>query len=292
MQISCGLLINKVIRGKEERREYLKYVETYAPYVDKLYILNITKQDLTEFYKEVKRYPHVEIADTEDYGEAYSYKLLYDKQKEEGSTYGIVIELGYYYENECFNKIKQFAYDKKIDEIAVITPAPLYGCQTHERKPETYRYIKGCKLVGALVNLDIYEKLGGFDLDYYQTTFDYDFCIRARLENKNIVFLKNEVLRNVNYRLLERRMFFQTLTTYDKDPMELYYETRNKLYLWNKYKYIDPEYISIDKKITKAENHEMKFRDKGYRDKKIMIDYAKRDYKRGYRGKYKPREHF
>lgn len=292
MKISCGLLINRIIKGKEERREYLKYIETYAPYVDKLYILNTTKQDLDSFYEEIKRYPHVEIADSLDYGEAYSYKILYDKQIEDKADYGIVMELGYYYENECFNKIKQFAYEKNKDNIALITPAPLYGCQTHERKAENYRYIKGCKLVGTFLNLDIYQALGGFDLEYYQTTFDYDYCIRARLEKKNIIFLQNEVLRNINYRLLERKVFFQTLTTYDKDPMELYYETRNKLFLWEKYKNIDPEYISIDKKITKAENHEMKVRDKGYKDKKIMMNYAKRDFKNGLRGKYEPRSYF
>ena len=49
MKIGCGLLINKIIRGKEERREYLKYIETYAPFIDKLYILNVTTQDLDEF---------------------------------------------------------------------------------------------------------------------------------------------------------------------------------------------------------------------------------------------------
>ena len=74
--------------------------------------------------------------------------------------------------------------------------------------------------------------------------------------------------------------------------MELYYETRNKLYLWEKYKYIDPEYIDLDKKLTKAELHEMRFRDKGFKDKKIMIGYAKRDFKEGKRGKYIPRNYY
>ena len=111
------------------------------------------------------------------------------------------------------------------------------------------------------------------------------------LIKKQIIFLQNEVLRNVNYRLIERRLFFQLVTTYDKDPMELYYETRNKLYLWDKYKNIDPEYVNLDKKLTKAEIHEIRFRDKEFKDKKIMIDYGKRDYKKGLRGKYIPRDY-
>ena len=186
MKISCGLLINKIIRNKEERREYQKYLESYVPFVDKLYILNTTTQNLDEFFEEVKRYPNVEIANSEDFGEAYSYKVLYDKQLEDGFDLGMVLELGYYYEDGCFNQIKQFIYNKKLDDIAIITPAPLYGCQIHERKPETYREIKGCKFVGVLMNLNIYKQFD-FDLDYYQTTFDYDFCIRVRNAKKKII---------------------------------------------------------------------------------------------------------
>ena len=292
MKISCGLLINRIISSKDERLEYIKYIESYAPYVDKLYVLDITNQDLDEFYAHIKRYPHVEIAKTDDFGEAYSYKVLYDKQKEDGYDLGMVMEFGYYFEEGCFNALKLFALTKKIENMAIITPAPLYSCQTHERKAETYRPIKGCKLVGVLLNLDIYESLGGFDLEYYQTTFDYDYCIRARLEKKEIILLQNEVLRNINFRLIEKKMFFQTLTTYDKDPMELYYETRNKLFLWDKYKHIDPEYVELDKKLTKAEMHEMRFRDKEFKDKKIMITYAKQDYKKGIKGEYIPRDYF
>ena len=291
MKISCGLLIDKIIKNVDERREYLKYISTYAPFVDKLYVLNTTTQDLTDFFNEIKRYPNVVVAETTYTGEASMYKLLLDKQKEDGYEYGMVLELGYYYEDECFNRIKQFMLEKNLKDIAIITPAPLYGCQTHERKPETYRDIKGCKLVGVIINLDIYSSYG-FDLEYYQTTFDYDYCIRVRNDQKRIVFLQNEVLRNVNYRLVEKRVFFQLLSTYDKDPMELYYETRNKLYLWEKYKYIDPEYVALDKKLTKAEMHEMRFRDPEYKDKKIMIAYAKQDFKKGIRGKYKEREYF
>ena len=66
-----------------------------------------------EFFEEVKRYPNVEIANLEDFGEAYSYKVLYDKQLEDGFDLGMVLELGYYYEDGCFNQIKQFIYNKK-----------------------------------------------------------------------------------------------------------------------------------------------------------------------------------
>lgn len=288
MKIVGGLLINRVIRGREERNEYLKYLESFVPYVDKLFVLNVTKQDLTEFYEGLKHYQKVEIADYDDMGEAYNYKILLEKALEEKATHELIMELGYYFEEGCFNNIRKYLLEKGLKDVAIITPAPLYGCQLHERKPEYYREVMGCKLVGTLVNLDIYQELGGFDLEYYQTTFDYDFCIRARLADKKILFLQNEVLRNVNYRLIERKIFFTTLTTYDKDPMELYYEIRNKLYLWNKYKYLDPAYIKLDKRITKGEINEMRTRDKGYRDKKIMIDIAKRDYKKGIRGKFVP----
>ena len=59
--------------------------------------------------------------------------------------------------------------------------------------------------------------------------------------------------------------------------------------LWKKYKNQDPEYISLDKKLFKAEKKEIRFKDKNYREKFDMIELGKLDYKKGIRGKYKNR---
>lgn len=287
MKVIVSLLINRSIRNKEALDEYVKNVETYYQYADQLYIYNFTTSNLEEFYERLSRYENIKYAETNDLGEVANYKLALDKMHEEGADYGVILELGYYYEEGSFLACKRFIMDYKDTDLAILTPMPLLGCQIHERKSESSRTIKGCKLIGAFINLNVYYENTGFRDEYYQTTFDYEYCIRKRLENYKVILMPNEVIRNSNYRVLERRIFFTVLKTYDFDLMDVYYETRNRFYLWDEYQYKDYEYVKLDKKLYKEEHHEMRMRDKGYKEKFMMMDQAKKDYKKGLKGKYK-----
>ena len=63
----------------------------------------------------------------------------------------------------------------------------------------------------------------------------------------------NAILRNANYKIKERRFLFATTYIYDRDLLDLYYEVRNRHYLWDEYKLIDPEFVKLDKKDYKKE---------------------------------------
>lgn len=286
MKIIVSLLINKNILNEEEIREYVKAFNTYTNNADYVYIYNVTNGDLSKFYEAIKRYQNVEYVDCNDLGEVANYQRMMDQAVNIGADYNIMVELGYYYEDEAFTNIKKYIYEHDDTDIAIYTPLPLYGCQMHERKTENTRYVSGgCHLIGTFVNVNIYKELKGFKLEYYQGMFDYEYCVRSRLKGYKILLFNNDVLRNTNYRIVERKILFTTLSTYDKDPLDIYYDYRNRLYLWDEYKDIDPYYVKLDKKMAAAERHEMKWRDKGYRDKLAMFEKAKEDYKKGLLGK-------
>ena len=83
----------------------------------------------------------------------------------------------------------------------------------------------------------------------------------CNFSGNNIVYqtnvMNNAVLRNRNYKILTKKIFTIELSTYEKDAYFLYYETRNRYYLWEKFKNLDPEYVKIDQKLFKAEKKEM-----------------------------------
>lgn len=287
LKIIMGLIINKPLYLQEEIQSCFNDITTYISLVDNVYIYNVTKSDLTPLYEKLQKYSNIEYTTCEDLGEAANYQRVLEQGKETESDYVVILEPGYYYEEGAFLAMKRFAIENNMDNVAIVTPIPLYGCQIHERKPEPYRTIAGgCRFTGALINIHIYKETTGIRTEYYQTTFDYEYCIRVRLQKKQIILLNNEVLRNTNYRIIEKRFLFSTLSTFDKDVLEIYYEYRNRLFLWKEYQKIDPYYVKIDKKIARAERHEMKFRDKAYRDKLTMFEQAKEDFKKGKLGKY------
>lgn len=288
MKIIANLLITKDIRNEEDIKQYTSDIMKYIHSVDKLYIYNVTNYDLSKFYESINRFDKIEYANMEDLGEVANYQFIYDNVLKENADYGVILELGYGYEDDVFQTIVKYINENDIKDVGILTPTPLYGCQIHERKPEKIRYVMGgCKLIGTFVNMHIYKEMEGFKKEYYQSTFDYEYCIRLRLKGYKIVLFNNEVLRNINYRIVERRWLFTTLSTYDKEPLDIYYEHRNRLYLWDEYKDIDPYYVKLDKSLAKRERHEMKWRDPGYRDKLAMFEKAKQDYKNNKMGKIK-----
>ena len=68
--------------------------------------------------------------------------------------------------------------------------------------------------------------------------------------------------------------------------MDVYYETRNRYYLWEEYKTLDRDYVVLDKKLAKKEQQEIRAKDKNYKEKFMMIDRARQDYKKGVLGPF------
>lgn len=287
VKINAALIINKRIVDNIDEMEYAKHIATYVNHVDSLYIYNMTKQDLTSFYERLSKYHNIEYTDFEDCGEAHNYQFIYEHLLNVGSDFGLIIQQGYYYEEDSFLKMRRYLIENDNSKIAVLTPLPLRGCEIFLNQVEDYRPCMGCNLVGTLVNMKIFEELSPLKLEYYQTMFDYEYCLRARIKGYKIILLQNQVLRNQNYKVLDKKYFFINLSTYDYDLMDVYYQTRNRFYLWDEYKEIDPKYVKLDKKLYRGERHVMKVRDKNYRDKFYMMEEAKFDYLRGMKGKYK-----
>ena len=76
-------------------------------------------------------------------------------------------------------------------------------------------------------------------------------------------------------------------SSFEYDLMDLYYQTRNRFYLWEEYATVNPEYVKLDKKLYKDERYDIKRSDPQYRDKFYMMEEAKYDYIRRITGKYK-----
>lgn len=286
VKISMALLITKRMDDNYDMKENVEAITSYINHLDQLYIYNMTDQDLTPFYNLLTKYPNISYTNCENFGEVANYQLALDELIKTGCQFGGVMEQGYYYEEDTFLAMKRYLIEHNTSKIAVLTPMPLRGCEIHTRQVEEVRPCMGCNLVGTLLNLAIFRQLGGFKLEYYQTTFDYEYCIRARLNGYQILLMQNYVLRNSNYQIVERRILFIKLSTFDYDLMNLYYQTRNRFYLWDEYEKLDPKYVKIDKKLYKGERHVLKMRDPNYRDKFYMMEEAHYDYLKGRKGKY------
>jgi rhamnosyltransferase len=95
---------------------------------------------------------------------------------------------------------------------------------------------------GNLLNLDGWEKLGGFCEKLFIDEVDNEFCIRAisagfKIQSTDIIYLHHNLgTEYFKTNLLTRR----TLNFRKHSPNRVYYMTRNNLFLWKNYLFVNP----------------------------------------------------
>lgn len=286
MILTANLLISKKIDGDEDIRKYAGDIATYIPYVDKLIIYNMTEYDLTAFYQYISKYQNIEYTNCENLGEVNNYKRAMLQSQKLNADYTVVLEQDYFYEEDVFLGLKKMILNWNLGNLpTVLSPYPKFTCEMFSYQEEEIRLVKGVHLVGTFINVKDYFESGGFEELYYETTFDYDYCITSRINGKKIYVANNLVMRNRNFKILTKKIFTFEVSTYEKTPYQLYYETRNRYYLWEKFKNLDPEYIAIDKKLFKGELKEMNICDPMRLYKKDIMEEARKDALRGNMGK-------
>lgn len=286
MILTANLLITKKIITEENIKKYASDIATYILYVDKLTIFNMTGTDLGPFLNYISKYKNIDYADCENLGEVNNYKRAMVQAKNNNADYTVILEQDYYYEEDAFLGLKKMILDWKEEKLpTVLSPYPKFTCEMTYSNQENLRAVKGVHLVGTFINVKDYFESDGFLDIYYQTTFDYDYCITSRINGRKVYVANNLIMRNRNFKILTKKILTFEVATYEKRPVELYYETRNRYYLWEKFKNLDPEYISIDKKLFKGEVREMSICDPLSRYKKDIMEDARKDALRGKMGK-------
>ncbi len=280
------LLYNK-IEGSTYISRVISDIMTYLPYMDKFVIFNFHQEEQIYLIQTLKKqHPNVEYAKVESKGEVLDYILALNNAKDQEYDYITILKEGYFYEDDSYKDIKRKLILGEIDENnVVISPMPIYTCEGKNDLKEESRTVKGAHLVGTFINKHIYFTTKGFDINYYQTTFDYDYCLMVRELGYNVLLMNNLVLRNRNFTQITKTILWHTYNAYHRDIYDVYYETRNRMYLWNKYKKFDPEYVKIDKKQQSYEFKEMRLFEKKFSFIKEVINQARDDYRKGKMGK-------
>ena len=218
------LLLYKKIEGSTYLSRVIGDILTYLPYMDHLYIFNFNKDDQIDLIKALKeKHSQIEYAKLTSNGEVADYITAMNHAKNTDSDYVTIIEEGYYYEDDCYKDIKRKIILGEIKEdVAVVSPIPVYTCEAKEDVKEEGRVVKGAHLVGTFINKKIYMSTSGFVKEYYKTTFDYDYCLTTRQMGYTIYLMNNLILRNRNFTPITKTVLWHTYSAYQHDIYQVY----------------------------------------------------------------------
>ena len=224
-------------------------IQSYLPYLDKLYIADNTEQK-----SEVALYFQNEI----------KVQVIHD-----GSNKGIATRLNEAADLAIKNEHNwlltmdqdSFFEDHTMPDYLLCAGSYLHKDRTamfgvtHEQKKE----ITDCtpveknKLItsGSIVNLRLFSAIGGFEERLFIDEVDHDYCYRARLKNYLVVQFQNIFLHHSLGVTSQHRSFKNSRLSNRSlhSPQRMYYMVRNFLYMNQKFKNYFPDDILELKKM-------------------------------------------
>lgn len=101
---------------------------------------------------------------------------------------------------------------------------------------------------GNLLNLEVWNNLGGFDEKLFIDYVDHEYCLRMKKYSYKVVRANQVILEHQVGELLPRKFLFWTVRPTNHSPFRLFYQTRNRFYLKRLYGDSFPEYFRKDRR--------------------------------------------
>lgn len=122
------------------------------------------------------------------------------------------------------------------DNIGIISPVINY---LNVKKKEAVQlpifYEKNWVIASAsMINVKVWEKVGGFDEQMFIDLVDRDFCIRVRNAGYKIIAIRNVILEHNLGSPVVKKILFHEFRTTNHNEIRKYYKVRNYIYLVRK----------------------------------------------------------
>ena len=151
----------------------------------------------------------------------------------------------------------------------------------------TYEYVDADITSGNLVNSEVFDKVGFFDDSLCIDLVDTDFCMRLNEKNIKMIKVRDAILYHSLGESQSVKSILGKFNTSNHSALRRYYMTRNRFYIWERYKDLNSFTLNRDKKLFKKEFIKIILGEKDKVNKIKMVFKGYKDYKKGIRGKLK-----
>ena len=151
----------------------------------------------------------------------------------------------------------------------------------------TYEYVDADITSGNLVNAEVFDKVGFFDDSLFIDLVDTDFCMRLNEKNIKMIKVRDAILYHSLGESQSVKSILGKFNTSNHSALRRYYMTRNRFYIWERYKDLNSFTLNRDKKLFKKEFIKIILGEKDKVNKIKMVFKGYKDYKKGIRGKLK-----
>lgn len=184
---------------------------------------------------------------------------------------------------DCYSNLEE-EFKEQIGSIfpVHIEPVKLKDCESADLG---FKYVNYEIASGNLVKSDIFKKLSLFNEELFIDLVDTEFCLRLGENNIKMIQVLGAKLIHTLGDFKELKTPFGKFTVSNHSPIRRYYITRNRLYVWDRYRSSNNPLIEDDKKANLKEIVKLFLVESNKFKKMKMIVKAHKDYKKGIMGK-------
>lgn len=151
----------------------------------------------------------------------------------------------------------------------------------------SYEYVDADITSGNLLRKEVFEKVGFFDDSLFIDLVDTDFCMILNEKGIKMIKIRDAVLYHSLGESKTIKGILGSFNTSNHSALRRYYMTRNRFYIWEKYKGLNSFTLNRDKKLFKKEFVKIILGEKDKVNKIKMVLRGYKDYKKGIKGKLK-----
>jgi rhamnosyltransferase len=143
------------------------------------------------------------------------------------------------------NLLECFSNNSK---VGVVSPLLQYriGRKKNDKTTKSCEQVLSTWTSGNLVDLKVFQKIGGYKEDFFIDYVDHDFCLRLNKLGFKIYVCNKTILTHSLGKPEEVNLFFRKVYPTNHSPIRIYYRTRNRFYLKKNYKNIIPDFFKQD----------------------------------------------
>ena len=266
-------------------KDNISNINNYVDSIDKLYIFDnsdgIDNSNLLPNNNKI-----IYITEKENMGIAYSMNVCAKRAIKEGYDYLLTMDQDSKMTSDIVNRMVDFLKKTKEDRIGLISP---YQDIDSAEKLYDLEYEDQIEVMtsGNIIDLKVYEEIGGFKDWLFIDCVDTDYCMNLHRHGYKVLRLNKIVMKHNLGNLEVHHLFNKEYPCYNHNPIRRYYIVRNNLYINEIYHDLFPEYCDHLIRTQKGQVKRILAFEKNKIKKLKMMYRGYKDFKKKVKGKLK-----
>jgi len=258
-------------------------IKTYIDDIDKLYVIdNTPDKNNKEILPGNAKIDY--IFNGENIGVAKALNIAAKKAIKEKYKWLLTMDQDSSFESNSIKQIKDYIEKNNVEDVGIVTPR--HNTKLKKIKlEEKIDYPIDVMTSGNFVNLDVYQKIGGYKDWLFIDAIDTEYCLNLWSNGYKVVRLNYVEMDHVLGNIIFKKLFGREFVSTNHNHIRRYYIMRNNHYVRDMYINYKKEYCEM---LVKQKGNIMKIllfeKDKYRKIRESIRGYI--DYKRKIKGKY------